>query len=644
MPPSKKSKDASRMSRKTSLSRKVRSKNHQHESIDSSLDSIVQSAFSISPQIESTPIDEKSISSVSPESIDQSSQSLQENVSSVPSNPDLSVIPARMLNEFVYCARLFYYEFVEGVFLQNADTLSGKNLHSRVDNGSGAMPPPRTKTSDTSSLSGESSSSLSEENQDVIHSRSVHLSSERLGVTAKMDLVEVHTTENHPLGELFAQKKVCPVDYKIGAPREGENEKELWDTDKMQLGLQCLILRDNGYLCNEGVIYYRKTKQRVRLEITPELEIWIQENIHQARKIAHGPIPPPLSSSPKCVRCSLAPVCLPDETHMLTEVSTHSSPQPPRRLIAARDDRRALYLNTPGLHVGKSHEILQVRDKKTLLQEARINDVNHIALFGNIQISTQAIQTLCQADIPVSYFSMGNWFYGITRGHSLKNVFLRIEQFRQAALPEFSLQLARLLIHGKIRNHRTLLMRNHIEPPAPTLLRMKEAANNCLEATSLESLLGIEGAAASLYFQSFSGMIKYENNTPLDDTLHHNNEVFRFDFNTRNRRPPTDPVNALLSLAYSLLAKDCTIAAYAVGLDPYIGFYHQPRFGRPALALDIMEEFRPLIAESAVLTAINNRMITPDDFIKAGNAVNLSPAGRKQFFTAYCNSDCSPVA
>lgn len=623
------------MSRTTSPSEKVRTKNHQHESIDSSLDAIVQSAFSTPTQIESIPVDEASISSVSQESTDQPSQPLQKNVSSVSNNPDLSVIPARMLNEFVYCARLFYYEFVEGVFLQNADTLSGKNLHSRVDNGSGTLPPPRKETSDTSSLSGESSSSLSEENQDVIHSRSVHLSSERLGVTAKMDLVEVRTTENHPLGELFAQKEVCPVDYKIGAPREGENEKELWDTDKMQLGLQCLILRDNGYLCNEGVIYYRKTKQRVRLEITPELEIWIQENIHQARKIAHGPIPPPLSSSPKCVRCSLAPVCLPDETHMLTEVSTPSSPHPPRRLIAARDDRRALYLNTPGLHVGKSHEVLQVRDKKTLLQEARINDVNHIALFGNIQISTQAIQTLCQADIPVSYFSMGNWFYGITRGHSLKNVFLRIEQFRQAALPEFSLQLARLLIHGKIRNHRTLLMRNHIEPPAPTLLRMKEAANNCLEATSLESLLGIEGAAASLYFQSFSGMIKYENNTPLDDTLHHNNEVFRFDFNTRNRRPPTDPVNALLSLAYSLLAKDCTIAAYAVGLDPYIGFYHQPRFGRPALALDIMEEFRPLIAESAVLTAINNRMITPDDFIKAGNAVNLSPAGRKQFFTAY---------
>ena len=111
--------------------------------------------------------------------------------------------------------------------------------------------------------------------------------------------------------------------------------------------------------------------------------------------------------------------------------------------------------------------------------------------------------------------------------------------------------------------------------------------------------------------------------------------VARFDFTTRNRRPPTDPVNALLSLAYSLLAKECTLAATAVGLDPYVGFYHQPRHGRPALALDLMEEFRPIIADSAVITAINNRFVSPADFVTAGRAVNLNSAGRKQFFQCF---------
>jgi CRISPR-associated protein Cas1 len=110
---------------------------------------------------------------------------------------------------------------------------------------------------------------------------------------------------------------------------------------------------------------------------------------------------------------------------------------------------------------------------------------------------------------------------------------------------------------------------------------------------------------------------------------------FSFDFDGRNRRPPRDPVNALLSLAYSILSKDLTVACYAVGFDPMIGFYHQPRFGRPALALDLMEPFRPLIADSAVLTAINTRMISPGDFVQAGPAVALSPSGRKAFYRAY---------
>ena len=108
-----------------------------------------------------------------------------------------------------------------------------------------------------------------------------------------------------------------------------------------------------------------------------------------------------------------------------------------------------------------------------------------------------------------------------------------------------------------------------------------------------------------------------------------------FDFTARNRRPPRDPVNALLSLAYSLLAKDLTVACSAVGFDPMMGFYHQPRFGRPALALDLMEPFRPLIAESAVLNAINTRMVTAKDFVRAGRAVALTPGGRRGFFQAY---------
>jgi CRISP-associated protein Cas1 len=381
------------------------------------------------------------------------------------------------------------------------------------------------------------------------------LQKERGSVTRSSD---VATGESE---DLFSALEVCPVDYKAGAPREGEEANELWDTDKMQLGLQALILRDNGYACNEGIIYYRATKQRVRLPMTPELENWILQNIAEARRTAIGPIPPPLVNSPKCVRCSLAPVCLPDETRMLAEPppldvdlpekpdsSARKSTVPPRRLMAARDDTRPLYLNTQRFRVGCRDEVLQVKEKDKVVDEVRLRDLSHVALFGNIQISTQAVQSLCEMEIPVTYFSMGGWFYGITRGHTLKNVFLRMEQFRLARDQAKCLSLARQFVHGKIRNHRTLLMRNHLEPPEPPILKLKRASEDALAAASIEELLGIEGAAASQYFQQFSGMVKVEDDLPgLEMHRKDGHQLaFNFNFTTRNRRPPTDPVNAML--------------------------------------------------------------------------------------------------
>src|SRR6266542_2118536 len=428
-------------------------------------------------------------------------------------------IPARMLNEFVYCQRLFYYEFVEGVFVESADTLRGGAIHQRVNTGSGALPKAKGKADAEEPKEGEKAAhadsaskepKAKEAEPETIHSRSVQMGSERLGVVAKMDLVEARAARANE-GEkedLFTELEVCPVDYKAGAPKEGQEgadragQNELWDTDKMQLGLQALILRDNGYTCNEGIIYYRTTKQRVRLPITPELESWILQNIAEARRVITGPIPAPLLNSPKSVRCSLAPVCLPDETRMLAQTplpreleadektaspSTESATaEPPRRLIAARDDTRPLYLNTPGYRVGCKDEVLVVKEKDRVIEEVRMRDVSHVALFGNIQISTQAIQALCEQEVPVTYFSMGGWFYGITRGHALKNVFLRMEQFRLARAGKPCLSLARQFVHEKIRNHRTLLMLNHHEPPEGFIGKLRRAPEDALTAKSIE--------------------------------------------------------------------------------------------------------------------------------------------------------------
>lgn len=621
----------------------------------------------------------------------------------------IDLLSARMLNEFVYCPRLFYYEHVEGVFVHNADTKRGAAAHARVDAGKGDLPGARKKSackdndansvgvSDDSEEPGGTSNTAATltVQPEVIHARSVMLGSDSLGVVAKLDLVEMTLEASLSESGSSSPRLVCPVEYKSGAPRESETGCTLWDADRMQLGLQILLLRENGYACDEGVIYYRQTRQRVRFVLTPDDEAWIRQGIAAARTCASGPIPPPLEHSPKCPRCSLASVCLPDETRFLQidgpdaelpEIATQLSlpgfsakaaladenndalfadelasassiweqiPEPRfprlvkdgevRRLVTPDIDTKVLYVNTPGVTLARKGETVVVKEAGSVLSEVRIKDLHHVAIFGTAMISSALVQTLCEGGVPVSYFSMGGWFYGLTRGHSLTNVFTRIRQFASAADPALSLPLARLFVYGKIRNQRTLLMRNHIEPPAIALRAMKHAATAALSAPHLPALLGIEGAAALVYFQNFSGMIKGSEDTDdipgleesPSDRLKEAQATFNFDFKTRNRRPPRDPVNALLSLAYSLLARDLTVAAYAVGFDPYVGLYHQPRFGRPALALDVMEEFRPIIADSAVLTAINNRMLSPRDFVQAGDAVNLTPEGRKRFFMVY---------
>jgi CRISPR-associated protein Cas1 len=526
-------------------------------------------------------------------------------------------VPARMLNEFVYCPRLFFYEWVEGVFRHSADTVEGAHKHEKGDGKEDELP-------DADALEGER-----------VRARGIMLASDALGLVAKMDLVEA------------ADGAVTPVDYKRGRPRDGESGPEPWPADEIQIVAQALVLRHNGYTCHEGLLFYHETRQRVRVRITDEVARLVAIRLDEARAVARsGCIPPPLVDSPKCPRCSLVSICLPDETVAAAGLSAADDepeqivlfaeaiepprvpdldPEDVRRLVPARDDLRPLYITGYQLSVGKSAERLQVREKGQVIQEARLNEIAQVNLFGPVSISGAAVQAACANEIPIAHFSMGGWFYGLTQGLGLKNVFLRRAQFLKAEDERFCLAVARELVATKIRNQRTLLQRNHVEPPARVIEGLKRQAVRARQAGSLASLLGIEGTAAALYFGGFAGMVK------ADD----GDEMGAFDFERRNRRPPRDPVNALLSFAYSLLARDLTIVCHAVGFDPFLGFFHQPRFGRPALALDLMEGFRPLVADSSVLTAINTRMVAPDDFLRAGDAVGLTRKGRTAFIRAY---------
>ena len=247
--------------------------------------------------------------------------------------------------------------------------------------------------------------------------------------------------------------------------------------------------------------------------------------------------------------------------------------------------------------------------------------------MGNVYLTTPTLHALMEREIPVSWSSYGGWFKGYTAGVGHKNVELRTAQYRGSFDEQICLRLAKGWVAAKIRNQRTLLRRNWRgeDKPSQALETLERSIKGVARTRNQPELLGVEGNAAAAYFGAFDGMLKKADAE---------GEV-AFDFAKRNRRPPADPVNALLSFAYSMLTRAWTITLSTVGFDPYRGFYHQPRYGRPALALDMMEPFRPLIADSAVLQAINNGEVRPTDFISAGGSVNLNADGRKRFIAAF---------
>ncbi len=501
-------------------------------------------------------------------------------------------MPARMLNEYAYCPRLCYLEWVQGEFEHSADTLDGRFKHRRVDKPSGDLP------DDAEDADGDSK----------IHARSILLSDERLGAIARLDLVEAEG------------KRATPVDYKRGKiPKIPEGA---YEPERVQLCVQGLLLRAHGYECDGGFVYFVASKRRVYVPFDDALVDRTLELMDSARDMAaKGDIPPPLEDSPKCPRCSLVGICLPDEVSFLSGSSYIVKPDDVRRMAPARDDALPMYVISQGGVVGKSGDSLTVRLRREVVSKTRMLDVSSLLIFGNAQVTAQATRELLDRGVPIFHFSYGGWFKGATWGMTHKNVELRMRQFSAAADEISSRSIARDIVIAKLRNSRVMLRRNHPGAPRAALAEMARLARRARTADSLQTLLGIEGAAASVYFANFGAMIR--------------SESADFDFRHRNRRPPKDPVNAVLSFLYAMLIRQAMAAALTVGFDPYMGFYHQPKYGKPALALDMAEEFRPIVADSAALTLFNNAELKPSDFVRRGGAVALTQRGRKAVIKAF---------
>lgn len=257
---------------------------------------------------------------------------------------DQPLIPARMLNEHVYCPRLAYLEWVQGEWADSADTVEGRHRHKRVDRPSGHLPAAAEAEADRAS----------------IHARSVTLSSNKLGLIAKLDLIEGE-------GNL-----VVPVDYKRG--KRPHVSRGVYDPERVQLCVQGLLLREHGYVCEEGAIYYVASKERVQVPFDDELLALTRNALTELRAMAAGGrIPEPLVDSPKCPRCSLVTLCLPDEVQFLRRQSV-----PPRPLAVPHHEALPLYVQQYNAKLSKKGEVLEVSKDDQVLATARIGEVSQV--------------------------------------------------------------------------------------------------------------------------------------------------------------------------------------------------------------------------------------------------------------------------
>ena len=516
-----------------------------------------------------------------------------------PVSGETPLVPARMVNEFVYCPRLAYLMWTQAEWSETGDTVEVRRVHTRVDKPNAPLPPPEVLEADDAATA------------DKIVSRSLTLSSSTLGVIAKLDVAEAE------------DGAVTPIDYKRG--KRPHVEQGAYEPERIQVCLQGLLLEEHGYRVEEGAIYYAGSRERVRVVFDDALRSAARAAVSDLRlTVSQGRIPPPLKDSPKCPRCALVTVCLPDEIRALS-----GSSLAPRSIAVPADEALPLVVQSQHARIGKEGETLKITDDEQGETRVRFIDISDVALFGNVSITTPAISALLEREIPVTFHSHGGWFRGFAHGVGHRNVEVRTAQYRMSFDEVSCLRFARELVAAKITNQRTILRRNwRGEPEArqAVLDRLRAARRSAGNAGTLTELLGMEGDAAATYFRAFSGLLKQP------DT---DGELAPFRFEVRNRRPPTDPVNAMLSFAYAMLTRHLTIAVASVGLDPYRGFYHAPRYGRPALALDIMEPFRSLIADSVVLSAINTGEVGPNDFVVAVTGTALTQAGRRRFVEAF---------
>jgi CRISPR-associated protein Cas1 len=486
------------------------------------------------------------------------------------------------LHALAYCERLFYLEEVEEIRVADAAVYAGRRLHEE----------------------------LAADDSEMV---SLVLESETLGIRGKVDCLRRR------------DGRLIPYEHKRGRSAKGDDGPQAWPSDRLQVCAYTLLLEAHtGTAIEEARIRYHANNTTVRVTVDETARADVRAAIARARALSQSVERPLVTDNDRlCLRCSLAPVCLPEEERLAKDEEWE-----PVRLFPQDRERQTVHVMTHGARVGKSGETLTVTDTAGQKQAFPVREVGEVVIHGYAQVSTQAIHLCASREIGVHWFTRGgNYVSGLVSGAS--PVQRRIRQFEALREPGLTFRLAQRLVTARMSGQLGFLLRasRGKDRKALGIDVAIRGLRNALRATShiegIDVLRGHEGEAGRHYFSGFPGLLRDD----LDDRLR---------FNGRNRRPPRDRINALLSFGYALLYRDVLQATIAVGLEPAFGFFHRPRSAAHPLALDLVELFRVPMWDMPLVASVNRLQWDAEaDFTQAGKQVWLSDAGRKKAIAVY---------
>ncbi len=495
------------------------------------------------------------------------------------------------LHALAYCERLFYLEEVEEMRVADARVFAGRRLHAEI-----------------------------EREEDEEEWLTLNLESEIWGLTGKVDCVRRRDGQ------------IIPYEHKRGrSARSFDGVAECWRSDRLQIVAYAVIVEEHtGREIKEGRVRYHADNVMVRVAVDDAARAELRVAIERARQLQSSVERPPVTENERlCAKCSLAPVCLPEEARLAEFVEDEKKVKKETvRLFPVYDSRRVLHVLTQGARVGKKGDRLEISSKDQPSSLHPSQEVGQVVLHGFSQISTQALRFCADQEIGVHWVTTGGKYIGSwTSGAG--SVQRRIRQYKALTEEAFCLRLAKQLAEARARSQLSVLLRaardegRATETVKDSISSIRKLLSPLNRATNIHSLRGYEGNVAAHYFKALPDLIVEEAG-----------ELMKPD--GRNRRPPKDRCNALLSFGYALLHKDVMSAILVVGLDPSLGFYHQPRSQAHPLALDLLELFRVPMVDIPVLASINRKQWDEDgDFAIAGQQVWLSDEGKKKFIQIY---------